>query len=199
MTAQRSGQSLIDGLRRGDEDAVQRLWDDFFPRLVDLARKRLQALPPQVADPSGATLSAMNSFVQRVRRGDYPQLSDRDDLWRILSVITRRKALRAIRDEYRQKRGGGKVVGQSALNVGAGDDDLPGLANAVDRDPTPEMAAILTEELEHRLELLGDDVFKQVAVMKLHGYSNREIANRLDCSSRTIERKLHVIRKVWEE
>jgi hypothetical protein len=34
--------------------------------------------------------------------------------------------------------------------------------------------------------------------MKLEGYTNREIAEQLDCTDRNIERKLALIRKRWE-
>ena len=36
-----------------------------------------------------------------------------------------------------------------------------------------------------------------VALLKLEGHSNEEIARSLDCGLRTVERKLDVIRKRW--
>jgi DNA-directed RNA polymerase specialized sigma24 family protein len=39
---------------------------------------------------------------------------------------------------------------------------------------------------------------RQVALMKLEGYTNREIAEALRCGKRGVERKLDLIRKRWE-
>ena len=41
-------------------------------------------------------------------------LEDRDDLWQILAVITTRKAMRQLRRERAQKRGGGEIRGESS-------------------------------------------------------------------------------------
>jgi DNA-directed RNA polymerase specialized sigma24 family protein len=65
-------------------------------------------------------------------------------------------------------------------------------------EPTPEHAAALSEALERRLRAQGDPVLRQIAVRKLEGYTNREIARELDdCTERTIERKLERIRSKW--
>jgi DNA-directed RNA polymerase specialized sigma24 family protein len=38
-----------------------------------------------------------------------------------------------------------------------------------------------------------------VAVWKMEGYSNAEIAAKLPCVERTVERKLKLIRSLWQE
>ena len=38
---------------------------------------------------------------------------------------------------------------------------------------------------------------RQVAALRLEGYTDREIAARLDCGLSTIERRLRTIRTVW--
>lgn len=192
-----SEQSWIAALQEGDEDAAQQLFEEYFLRLVGLARKKLQALPASRADASGAALSAINSFLQGAKRRVFPRLNDRDDLWRLLVVITARKASHVVRDEKRLKRGGGKVRGESALRMI--DSDFDGLQQIVGAEPTPEMAAILAEEFERRLADLGDESLETVVRLKLEGYTNAEIAEQLNCVERTVERKLGVIRKIWEE
>ena len=66
--------------------------------------------------------------------------------------------------------------------------------------PTPEEAAVLAEEVQRRLTALDADL-RSVAVWKLEGYSNKEIAapDRLNCSERTVERKLELIRASWQQ
>jgi DNA-directed RNA polymerase specialized sigma24 family protein len=57
----------------------------------------------------------------------------------------------------------------------------------------------MAEDLQRRLDSLGDDQLKTVAVWKLEGYSNEEIAQRLGRTLRSVERKLQVIRSLWQE
>ncbi len=197
MAGSDTGKSWIDALKRGDEEAAQQLFEVYFQRLVGLARQRLRALPQRVADPSGVVQSALNSFFQGARRNAFPRLNDQEDLWRLLVVITARKAAHCVRDERREKRGRGQVRGESALNIGKAE-DFNGLANVIDDDSqTPEMAAILNEEIKQRLEQLDDGILLEVALLKLQDYTNAEIAKRLGVVERTVERKVQVIRKIW--
>lgn len=57
----------------------------------------------------------------------------------------------------------------------------------------------LAEECQQLLECLKDDSLRQVALWKLEGLTNREIAERLGCVEKTIERKLKSIRQLWSE
>src|SRR5262245_35266235 len=97
----------LEKAQAGDNEAAQQLWQRYFGRLVGLARARLRGLARSLADEEDVALSAFDSFYRGVERGRFPQLNDRDDLWRLLVVITARKAANLIRDESRQKRGGG--------------------------------------------------------------------------------------------
>ena len=74
-----------------------------------------------------------------------------------------------------------------------------GLDQVLGESPTPEIAAIMTETLEQLWERLGDDQLRTVAIHKMEGYSNEEIARMLDCSKRTVERKLERIARRWTE
>ena len=56
----------------------------------------------------------------------------------------------------------------------------------------------MTEEMRRALESLGDDVQREVALGKLAGYNNRELAERLGISLRAVERKLSIIRRKWD-
>ena len=40
---------------------------------------------------------------------------------------------------------------------------------------------------------------REVAVRKMEGCTNAELAEQFDCSKRTIERGLYLIRKKWKE
>jgi DNA-directed RNA polymerase specialized sigma24 family protein len=183
----------------GDVDAAARgLWGRYFSRLVDLARAKLRAAPRGPADEEDVALSAFESFLRGVVAGRYPDLGDRDALWRLLVTITARKASNARRDATRRKRGGGRVTDEAALageDADAGDADF--LAEVVDDALTPEFAAIMNEQCRRLIASLADDSLRVVALMKLDGHSNEEIARSLDCGLRTVERKIGVIRKRW--
>ena len=65
-------------------------------------------------------------------------------------------------------------------------------------EPTPEFAAQMAEDFAQRLATLGEQPqLQQIACDKMAGYTNAEIAERLDCSLRSVERQLNLIRKIW--
>src|SRR5262249_5395902 len=164
--------------------------------VVELARLRLRSSRRRNAgsDEEDAALSAFDSLCAGLARGQFPQLADRDDLWRLLVVITTRKVQAQVRSDLRQKRGGGLVRPVSELNgndPGGNDDDL--LAKAVSSEPTPEFAAMVAEEYRRLLERLDDDALRNVAVLRMDGHTTDEIAGRLGCARRTVARQLALI------
>jgi DNA-directed RNA polymerase specialized sigma24 family protein len=182
----------IGDLKSGGDGAAQALWERYFEQLVNLARKRLRAASRPDGDAEDAALGAFDSFCRGVKVGRFPRLDDRNDLWRILVVLTQRKVADQIRHQTAQRRGGGIVHGEAALEKsGSGLDQLPG------PDPTPEFAAMLAEEYQDRLESLTNETLRQIAVWKLEGYTADEVAARLGCTRRAVQRKLALIRREW--
>jgi DNA-directed RNA polymerase specialized sigma24 family protein len=190
----------IGALKAGDHAAAQRLWERYFRQLVRLARARYGGARRRAADEEDAALSAFDSFCRGAADGRFPQLSDRDNLWPLLVVITARKVIDAHKHEARAKRGGGKVRGESAwLDAVDGSDRDGGINLVIGDEPTPAFAAEVAERTQRLLDALGSEELRQVAVWKMEGYSNAEIADKLGCVERTVERKLDVIRKLWRE
>jgi len=132
-----------------------------------------------------------------VGRGQFPELVDRDDLWRLLVTITTRKVVESVRRETRKKRGGGRVRGDSAFMEG--DEIDQGMAQVLSREPDPEVAAEFAEDYERLINKLDDPALQAVALRKLEGHSTEEIAAKLGTSRRTIDRKLTLIRRIWQE
>jgi RNA polymerase sigma factor (sigma-70 family) len=189
----------LDLLKAGEPAAAQQVWERYFERLVRLARKRLLGEARRVADEEDVALSAFASFCRCAELGRFPQLQDRDDLWQLLVVLTARKALALVRSERRQKRGGGKVRAASDFHESGKGADESALAQIIGREPTPEFAAQFEEESERLLAHLGNDELRAVARSKLEGYTNEEIAQKLDCVPRTVERRLRTIRGLWSK
>jgi len=187
----------LGALKGGDAAAAQRLWERYFDKLVRLARAKLGAMPRGAADEEDVALSAFHSFCQGAARGRFPRLDDRDNLWRLLVTITARKALDQVRRQARQKRGGGRVLVGSAQAGGEDDTDGAGLDQVVGQEPTPQFAAMVADECRRLLAALDDETLRQVALLRMEGYSDEEIAARVDCSLRTVSRKLALIRKAW--
>jgi DNA-directed RNA polymerase specialized sigma24 family protein len=187
-------------LRAGDHRAAQELWERYFRRLVGLARKKLRDTPRRSADEEDVALSAFGCFCRGARQGRFPQLTDREDLWQLLVTITVQKAIDHIRRERRQKRGGGDVLDEAALAGTRGTTaDEPGMEQILGREPTPEFAAQVAEECERLLHCLGEGNLRWVALKKMEGYGDEEIAAQLGCARRTIVRKLRRIRNIWSQ
>jgi DNA-directed RNA polymerase specialized sigma24 family protein len=192
MESQGSVTRWLGQLQDGNVQAAFPLWDRYFRRLVGLARKKLGGRAPAVADEEDVALSAFDSLCRQVEQGRLPHLEDRDGLWRILAVMTVRKAAHLVRDETRQKRGG---QAKFVANL----DDSSMLNQVLSREPTPELVVQFADEFERLLQLLGDPELAQVAQRRLEGSSVEEIAGQLGYASRSIKRKLQLIRTIWEK
>ncbi len=173
-------------LRCGDELAATLLWQHYFPRLVQLAQTRFAADRDPAYGAEDAAQSVFHLLCRGAQQGHYERIAGRDDLWRLLVTATRRKVIDHVRRNQATKRGAGAVV-QSI------DSDL------VAPEPTPEWVAIMNERLEMLLSSLRDDTLRTIALRRLEGYSNAEIATELAVSERTIERKLTLIRGDWQK
>ena len=173
----------FDALKHSDEEAARKLWDRYVQRLIAAARKRLGAAPRRMADEEDVAISVFDTLCRGAARGRFPKLTDREDLWKLLLVLTRQKAVDQIRHNVRQKRGGGLVRGDSIF----GDEtSAGGFDQFLASDPTPEF-----------LKKLRDDTLRQVALGRMAGESNDEIAEMLGISTRAVERKFQMIRKKW--
>jgi DNA-directed RNA polymerase specialized sigma24 family protein len=185
----------LEPLKKGDPQAAQQLWNRYYEQLVRLARRKLQGASRRVADEEDVALSAFHSFCEGAAHGKFPQLDDRDNLWRVLVIITARKASRLAEHERRQKRGGGTLRGESVF-LSEDDDVSAGIQQVVGDEPTPEFAVQVAEE-HHRLLSKLDEDLRQIAQWKLEGYTNEEIAQRAKRGVRTIQRKLNIIQREW--
>jgi DNA-directed RNA polymerase specialized sigma24 family protein len=193
---------LLEQLKGGDRQAALPIWDRYAERFIRLAARKLRNLPRRLADEELAALDAFASFVRLVEGGGYRRLNDRDDLLQLLAVLTTRKALNQKRDAMRQKRGGGRVVGESAFGAGGDPDDPAGMDLAADGGLSPDFRAALADEIRRLFELLdredpgGSDRLRDVAELLLQGYTQKEVASRLGVVERTVQRKIDRIKSL---
>jgi DNA-directed RNA polymerase specialized sigma24 family protein len=180
-------------LKAGQDDAAQQLWEQYFPRLVELARDKLRGLSRRETDEEDVALSAFHAFYRAAIDGRIPQLNNREDLWRTLVLITSGKAVDQRRYQLAQKRAASpQEVGTTAQ------DELNLLQEVIGNEPDPGFAALVAEQCQLLLSRLEDEELRQIAVYRLEGYSNEEIAERQNCSVRTVKRRLALIRRTWE-
>jgi DNA-directed RNA polymerase specialized sigma24 family protein len=196
MSSEGSVTRWIGQVQGGDPAAAQKLWERYFRRLVGLARKKLLDAPRQAADEEDVALSAFASFCRNAAHGHFPQLADRNNLWHLLVTITARKTLHLRRDQGRQKRGGGSVLNASQA-PGASARPNAVFETVLDRQPSPADAALVAEECRRLLACLGDEGLRAVALSKLEGDTDEEIARKLGCVRLTVQRKLRLIREIW--
>ena len=180
-------------LEDGQDAAAQRLWEAFFERLVQLVDGRMHAADRRAADAEDVALSAFASFCRGAKDQRFTQLCDRQGLWRLLVSITIRKLSHARRDQNRLKRGG--KFHQLELT-----DDSSDSRSIVDqiisREPTPEFAAEVAEEYSRWMQALGSEELVQLTEWRLEGFTNEEIAAKWGRTTRTVERKLKLIRQI---
>jgi DNA-directed RNA polymerase specialized sigma24 family protein len=174
----------LNQLQGGDPIAADRLWERYFHRLLGLAQKKLPASLRRAGSEEDVALDAFASFCRGAEQGRFPDLVSRNNLWRLLVVITVRKAYRLARDEGRAR---------------AAHTQEWALEQVVARDSGPEFAAQAAEECSRLLALLGDARLETIARWRMEGHTVKEIADRLECSPRTIERKVLLIQSLWAE
>ena len=189
-----STRKWIRRFQAGDSRAAQRLWDKFFDPLVRLAHRHLHRRYRGAVDAEDVALSAFHTFCHGARHGRYPQLEDRNDLWRLLVTITLRKVMHVARDQDRIKRVG---VQRAVADDGDAENERAAVNDLIGHEPSPEFAAQMADEYDRLMRQLGDDELAHLAMWKLEGFTNDEIAAKWGRALRTVERRLQLIRKIW--
>ncbi|MBL9123872.1 MAG: hypothetical protein JNG90_09590 [Planctomycetaceae bacterium] len=187
----------IAGLKAGELDAVELLWNRYRFDLARLATGHLAGVPKGIGDEEDVAQCAFYSLCRGFASGRFEGVRNRDDLWWLLLTITKQKSVDHIRKELAQKRGDGKV--QSEAPPGASD-GLPGgivLDQLIGKEPTPEFLVMLDEQHRRLLAILGDETLRRIASARIEGYSTAEIAASIGVSIRSIDRKLRIIRERW--
>ncbi len=187
----------LSGLVAGNTQAQSAVWERYFEQLIRLAHRKLVGMPRSAADEEDVALSAFHSFFRGVQAGRFPKLDDRHDLWKILVTITVRKAAAQRKRSMAQKRGGGRIREIAASQRPADSGDSSQLSSFLGHEATPDAAAMVAETVCQMIEQLDDEALQRIACLKMEGYTNEEIAQKLDRTTRTIERKLERIRRTW--
>mgnify|MGYP000910526278 CR=1 FL=1 len=195
----------IDDFKAGDSRAFTSIWDHYFAQLVRMIRARLCASPGPTAvrNEEDIALSVLASLSDGVRADRFPKLDDRDDLWKVLAHLVkcklsdRRRRLKALKNpDLRTLREADMIA--TGSSSGSGEPSTP-FGRLLAEGPSPGMAAEMAEQLRLRLDALVKPDARRIAELKLEGYTNEEIAAKLECSLRKVTLRLEYIRETWQE
>ncbi|MEL7335908.1 MAG: ECF-type sigma factor [Planctomycetota bacterium] len=168
-------------------DAAGGLWIRCFDRLIREAKKHLRANSRRMMDEEDVAIIAFDAFLTGVAQGRFSRLSTREDLWQIMAMLVQRKAMSMLRCHTAQKRGGGDVRGDSGFVRGE-------MEGGIENVSDPWIAEQMCVETRDLFDKLRTPELKSIALMKMEGYTNPEIAGSMSIAVRSVERKLHRIR-----
>jgi DNA-directed RNA polymerase specialized sigma24 family protein len=182
----------IKDLHAGRPGAETKLYHHFYPRLLRFAVRTIGNSPRRWWDEEDVVSKAFASYFRRSREGDFRVALDRNELWKLLATITKRKTMNQIRDQQTERRGGASLPMAEAELA----DRNLSLADVCVYTESP-CAIVSSAESHIRALAVLDPDLAEVAFCKLSGYTNVEIAARIDRSVPTVERRLRLIREKW--
>jgi RNA polymerase sigma-70 factor (ECF subfamily) len=185
MAKDRSVDSFIRSLREGDPNVTKEIFDQYVDRLVAMARRRISLRFAGRIDPEDIVQSVFRTFFHRAKQGQF-EFSEEDDVCRMLARITVHKTLRQVAHHQAAKRDAGR-------DAGSGDDSQDLVVNMLSREPSPDEATQLLDQMEHFLNQLAPED-RRILELRMHGYSTLEISNKLDITDRKIRRRMEYVR-----
>jgi RNA polymerase sigma-70 factor (ECF subfamily) len=172
------------------DDSIRADFEIFTRRLIGLARNHLHTRLQQKVDPEDVVQSAYKSFFLRYGE-DALDTQSVDSLWSLLSLITLRKCADRVRHYNADRRNVAREAGTQSS------DHVESWREAIDRDPTPEEAAVLAETVEQVLADLAPPE-RPIVELSLQGYSTREVSDRLGRAERSVRRVRERVRQKLE-
>jgi len=186
--------NLLEQLQTGSaverEAAAAAIVRRYLIQLSNLVNRSVAPSLRRRVDAENVALATFHSFCVRLADGQF-QLEGRDDFWHLLVRIALNKMRKEVATQVTQKR---DVRRDRALTANDG-----AVIDLLDtHTPTADEAAIMAEEMNRLLDRLPADI-RPIAVWKFEGFTNEEIATKLDYTIRTVERKVRLIREKWGE
>ena len=162
-------------MREGIEGAAIDLVQRYLPKL----RARFQSFSSRlrIHDADDVAIDAFYEFCKAVENSRLDDVSDRTQLWQVLSIIAARKANDYWKTESAIKRGGNvQVISLQACQL-----DVEAM------DQTPDLHLDVLEQIDSFLRSISNPKIRRVAELKLKGYTNQEIADQMKVTRRTVQ------------
>ncbi len=183
----------INNVRRQQNDAASLLWGRFADQITGYARRRIHWRHRRIYDAEDLVSTAFGEVLISLWNGELETVRTRNDLWRMLMLVVKRRNINMQARLQRQQPDGPLILTESGLSSG-------GLMNVAEPDGAsspPAAVAELNHDFARLIENLPDEDCKAIALMRIGNYSISEIAALLDTSTRTVDRKLATIRSHW--
>lgn len=170
---------LFERARGGDDSAWNELFQQCYPKIVRVVRRKLNRPMRSLYDSTDFASDVMKSLAANAGRLDFPSF---DSLMAFLAQMAERKVIDEYRKVHTLKR---DLDRQCRLTPDDGDGPRPfALASG---DPTPSQVAQAGEA--HEQLLAGQSETEKEAIeLKQLGYSNSEIAERTGWNLRKVQR-----------
>jgi RNA polymerase sigma-70 factor (ECF subfamily) len=176
---------LLERWRAGDQDAARQIFERYADRLIALADRRLSERLSSRIDPEDIVQSAFRTFFVRVRKGRFT-LPDDDALCKLLMRITVHKTLQQVAYQKAAKRDPSREAEQAR-------EPERRMQELMAKEPTDEVVTGFLDQLEGFLNELGDRG-RRIIELRMHNYTNEEIAKKLDISDRTVRRVIERVK-----
>lgn len=199
MAAHGSVTGWIERVRFGEDSKLEPIFERYFARLQEFAKPRIRSGSRVVSSEDDVALSVLRSLWEGLQRGSFGYVKNRRDLWSLLIRVSVRKII----DNQRRltRRGMGRMEVRSCDVEARRIDTLknPILERLAFEGDDPARVAHVVELSQTFLARLDGDEMRNVALLKIQGYTAAEIAREISKSTRTVERKLRIIRQTWDE
>jgi RNA polymerase sigma-70 factor (ECF subfamily) len=190
MSQPSDDREALERWRAGDEAAARQLFDQYAERLIALARRRINQRLASRIDPEDVVQSVFRTFFHRAQQGQF-RIADQDELSKLLVRITLHKTLRQVAFHQAAKR-------ELTREESQGERSKVPVEEMLDREPTSEEAVAFLDQLEHFFNRLRAQE-RQILEMRLQGYDNDEICQKLGIYERKIRRVIERIRGLAEQ
>lgn len=189
----------IRDLEDGDSNALNALCNRYFKQLTEVAEIRLSRHAGPIVDGEDVALTVLMRLSQNIKNSQNKgKLPDRESLWLFMLAILHSIVVDLKRRNFSWKRGKGSV--HSLSDFTHRDDDGKSPIEVADRTPNHEKLAMLRDSVDYLLhQKLKVEATRNVAMLKMEGYSHQEIAEKLGMDVKTVSRKLKRIQALWTQ
>ena len=179
-------------------DADDQRIAEYWPKLVRLAERNLSPRLKRKFAAEDIAQTVFRTAARRIADGQFrlDHFETDDDIWRVLVVITLRRISNKARSFQTQKQSWDR-------EIAIGDE----FGSLLATEPSSEDAVALMEILELFEEKLADAYpeearryeLNEILTMRMNGSTFEEIADSMNCSIKTVQCRMEIIRDLFRE
>jgi len=185
--------------KQGDEPAFEWLWRRYHKSIVRHLETIAKNKGVKPIEPEDVAQNVFIALHEGLKHGAFHALDGRFQLWKLLTIIGLRQAINSAKKDSLERRSiqtyayyGFPVIDQrSSRNI----------KDAHFAEAFEELRFM--EEIEHGLSILDREPpsqrLRELAILKIKGYSNTRIADELGWTRKTVALRLNLIFEIWRE